>query len=200
MNIFNRLLIFQSKNSNIDLFRKIIHYSIQKIKVLSPAFIKSYLFFKNWGTTFGQNVRFKGLPININVGKDFNIYDNCVFEFSESSIVSVGDGVLFSYGVVFSCRKRIIIGNFVQIGEYTSIRDSTHNYSSENIPIKFADDLLEDIIIGNNVWIGRGCIILPGTIIEDGVVVGANSVVKGKLEMNWIYAGNPLKKIKPRIK
>jgi acetyltransferase-like isoleucine patch superfamily enzyme len=39
---------------------------------------------------------------------------------------------------------------------------------------------------------------MPGTIIEDGVVVGANSIVKGYLVKDSIYAGLPLKLIKKR--
>ena len=44
---------------------------------------------------------------------------------------------------------------------------------------------------------GANSIILKGTTIEEGVVVGAGSVVTGGiLEKNYIYAGNPIKKIR----
>jgi acetyltransferase-like isoleucine patch superfamily enzyme len=36
---------------------------------------------------------------------------------------------------------------------------------------------------------------MPGAIIEYGVVVGANSIVKGVLKTNNIYAGNPIREI-----
>ena len=49
--------------------------------------------------------------------------------------------------------------------------------------------------IGNNVFLGWGCTILAGTIINDNVIIGANAVVSGKVESNSIYAGNPAKKI-----
>jgi len=45
-------------------------------------------------------------------------------------------------------------------------------------------DKSEKIMIGSNVWIGRGSIILPGSVIEDGVIIGAHSVVKGHLKAN----------------
>ena len=86
----------------------------------------------------------------------------------------------------------------MQIGEYTSIRDTEHQYNDLNIPIKLQDDISSDIIIGDDVWIGRGCMIFPGSEIGDGVIVGANSVVKGKLEDHGIYAGSPAKLIKSR--
>ena len=62
-----------------------------------------------------------------------------------------------------------------------------------------SEDKKAPILIGNNVWIGRGCLICEGAIIEDGVVVGANSVVKGRLVKDTIYAGAPAKAIKSRI-
>jgi acetyltransferase-like isoleucine patch superfamily enzyme len=93
--------------------------------------------------------------------------------------------------------KSINIGNYVQIGEYTSIRDTTHDYK-ESI-IMGSKDVTLPISIGNNVWIGRGCLISQGTLIEDGVIIGANSYVKGHLKKNGIYAGSPAKFIKMRI-
>jgi maltose O-acetyltransferase len=47
------------------------------------------------------------------------------------------------------------------------------------------------IKIGNNVWIGKNCLIFPGSKIEDNVVIGANSIVKGNCEANSLYVGNP---------
>ena len=52
------------------------------------------------------------------------------------------------------------------------------------------------IIIGNNVWVGRGCLLLPGTIVGDNVIIAANSVVKGTLQSNSMYGGTPAKCIK----
>ncbi len=49
--------------------------------------------------------------------------------------------------------------------------------------------------IGNNVFLGWGCCILPGTIIGDNTVIGAYSVVSGRLEGGAVYAGNPAYKI-----
>jgi acetyltransferase-like isoleucine patch superfamily enzyme len=61
-------------------------------------------------------------------------------------------------------------------------------------------DISSPIVIGNNVWIGRNCLIMPGTVIEDGVVIGANSLVKGTLKKDTIYAGNPVQEIRQRNK
>lgn len=52
------------------------------------------------------------------------------------------------------------------------------------------------IVVGDNVFIGHGTILLPGTIIENNCIVAAGSVVMGTLTSNSVYAGNPVKKVK----
>ncbi|HHD80644.1 MAG TPA: acyltransferase, partial [Campylobacterales bacterium] len=51
------------------------------------------------------------------------------------------------------------------------------------------------INIGNNVFSGYGVIIMPNTWIGDNIIIGAGSIVKGKLENNSVYAGVPTKRI-----
>lgn len=51
------------------------------------------------------------------------------------------------------------------------------------------------IEIGNNVFIGSRCIILPDAKIEDNVIIGAGSLVRGKLQRGGGYAGMPAKRI-----
>jgi acetyltransferase-like isoleucine patch superfamily enzyme len=155
-------------------------------------------YFKRRDIRLGRNVVIHGLPLDITIGEKTSFYDNCIFEFGPKSHVAIGKHVLLSYGVVFCCTKEILIGDYVQIGEYSSLRDTTHSYEGLDTPMKFQPDRSQGISIADDVWIGRGCLILPGTEIESGVVVGANSVVKGKLEKNGIYAGTPAKLIKMR--
>ncbi|WP_053062535.1 acyltransferase [Photobacterium aquae] len=56
-------------------------------------------------------------------------------------------------------------------------------------------DLIKPIKVGNNVFLGFGVVILPGATIGDNVIVGANSLVKGTLKENCVYAGNPIREI-----
>lgn len=56
-------------------------------------------------------------------------------------------------------------------------------------------DKFGPILIGNNVFLGYGVIVLPDTTIGDNIIVGAGSLVKGNLLSNSVYAGIPAKKI-----
>lgn len=56
-----------------------------------------------------------------------------------------------------------------------------------------------DTIIGNDVWIGRESIIMPGVEIGDGSIVAAYSVVTKNVEPYSVVGGNPAKFIKKRF-
>lgn len=86
------------------------------------------------------------------------------------------------------------IGNDVAIGPHTDIIAYSNHYEAEE---KITDcRTQEDISLGDNVFIGAHSTLLPGTQIEDNVVVGAGSVVKGRLDTNSVYAGTPCRKIR----
>ena len=197
--LLRRIYRFYRNHRILFFLRKTIYYLYHLIPITKLFLqIKSFFYFKTTNIKLGRNVRINGLPNKISIGKNCIVYDNCNFEFLEKSVLTVGENVVFSYGAIISCKNKINIGNDVQIGEYTSIRDSTHSYKDINIPIKYQIDKSEQVIIHDNVWIGRGCIIMPGTTINSGVIIGANSVVKGVLNENTIYAGSPAKLIKKR--
>lgn len=56
-----------------------------------------------------------------------------------------------------------------------------------------------DTIIGNDVWIGRCATIMPGVIIGDGAIIGANSTVTKEVKPYTIVGGNPAVIIRERF-
>lgn len=100
--------------------------------------------------------------------------------------------------------SRVKFDNFsmIEIGERVVISDNvillTHDYSlttalrsiSKFLPSDVAFE--KSIKIGNNVFIGMNVLVLPGSIIEDNVIIGAGSVVRGRVYSNTIAIGNPL--------
>lgn len=49
--------------------------------------------------------------------------------------------------------------------------------------------IISDVYIGNNVFIGAGCIILPGTRIGDNSIIGAGMVCSGQIPENSVIVG-----------
>lgn len=83
---------------------------------------------------------------------------------------------------------------------------STYGFYQE--PDKFSafSDLSEDnsvyhgnITIGNDVWIGRNVLILPGCNIGNGAIIGAGAVVAGNIPPYSIAIGNPCKVVRSRF-
>ncbi len=56
-----------------------------------------------------------------------------------------------------------------------------------------------DIIIGNDVWIGRGATIMSGIEIGDGAIIAANSTVTKDVGPYEVWGGNPAKHLKHRF-
>lgn len=56
-----------------------------------------------------------------------------------------------------------------------------------------------DIVIGNDAWIGRESIIMPGIKIGDGTIIAVHSVVVKDVPSYTVYGGNPAKFIKNRF-
>jgi acetyltransferase-like isoleucine patch superfamily enzyme len=72
----------------------------------------------------------------------------------------------------------------------------------DSVTAKFSEHPRPDpkrVTVGNDVWIGRSAIVLPGCVIGDGAVVGAGAIVTKSVEPYAIVAGNPAKLIRYRF-
>jgi maltose O-acetyltransferase len=91
------------------------------------------------------------------------------------------------------------IGNNVMMGPEVVIYTRNHNFDRTDIPMcqqGFGE--FKPVVIGNDVWIGRRVIFLPGVTIGDGCVIGAGAVVSKSLPPYSIAVGNPAKIVKNR--
>jgi acetyltransferase-like isoleucine patch superfamily enzyme len=98
-------------------------------------------------------------------------------------------------GVYLHAQKKIVIGKNTVIASGVNILDSNGHevYSFDRTKRR---DNAEEIIIGDNVWIGLNSIILKGSKIGNNSIVTAGSVVKGEIPENVIVQGNPAKIVK----
>ena len=76
----------------------------------------------------------------------------------------------------------------------------THDYSAFVCMRRYPEKeravaAMRSVTISDNVFIGWGATILPGTVIGENTIIGAGAVVSGNIESDSVYAGNPAKKI-----
>ncbi|MGR5177171.1 DapH/DapD/GlmU-related protein [Vibrio parahaemolyticus] len=57
----------------------------------------------------------------------------------------------------------------------------------------------DKVVIGHDVWIGHGAIILPGVNVGNGSIIGAGSVVTKDVPAYSIVVGNPARVLRPRF-
>ncbi len=101
----------------------------------------------------------------------------------------VGADCFVNFGLVALDAAIITIGDDVQIGPGVQLLTPTHPIDPDLRRAKW--EAAEPIAVGANVWLGGGCIVLPGVDIGQGTVVGAGSVVTKSLPAGVVAVGNP---------
>ncbi|MDB4627219.1 acyltransferase [bacterium] len=98
--------------------------------------------------------------------------------------VRIAGRAFISRGVILETKypQKIKIGSNVFIGVRTTV--FAHHASVEDM-----SDV--DVEIGDNVYIGPHCVILPGSKIGDNSVVAAGTVISGPVKANRLVRGNP---------
>ena len=175
---------------------------------------------------FGKNLLLKGVPMIYNKkGATLEIGEGCTIKssflsnlvglYSRTIIVTrapgarirIGNHVGISGATIYA-RKEITIGDNCCIGGNVKILDNDfHPVEAEKRNELLSGKAPESgeraewigtkpITIGKNCFIGCNAIILKGTVLGDGCVVGAGSVVSGTFGDNQVIAGNPARVIR----
>lgn len=118
---------------------------------------------------------------------------------SDNAILKIGKQSGMSNSVI-SCHEKIIIGDFVNIGDGCLLMDSnfhsTEWYLREDRSKDLANAKTAPIIIGDYVFLGARCIICKGVKIGEHSIIAAGSVVVNDIPADCIAGGNPAHVIK----
>ena len=171
--------------------------------------------FKAYCTRYGRNLR-TGIFIHWIMGKgDIIIGDNVLFEgkssfsfasrFVDRPVLEIGSGSGIGHGCSFTIGKRITIGRNCGITRECTFMDTSGHPvvavgrivdHAQNKWAPPSDDDVQEVIIGDNVWVGQRSIIFPGVTIGEGSIISAGSVVRIKVIPPYsLVAGNPAKVI-----
>lgn len=123
-------------------------------------------------------------------GKNFIAEENVRFNIPEN--IEIGDNVFLNRGVFMDSKGGVIIGNSVVITEGVTI--FTHSHTEDDHELR----TYAPVIIGDYAKVYSNSTILPGTVVGKQAIVGACSLVNGKIEENTLVAGVPAKQIRER--
>ncbi len=161
--------------------------------------------FRSQCTHVGDGLRMEQLPyiqgqgrIFLGVGVRFSGKPS--FSFGPSAgaggqpEIHIGDHTFIGHACGFN------IGKSIRIGRHCLFSTGVHCYDLDGHPLDAGlrragcptpPDAIAPIIIGDDVWVGNGALILKGVQIGDRAIIGARSVVTKDVPADTIVAGNP---------
>jgi galactoside O-acetyltransferase len=137
----------------------------------------------------------------ITIGNNVRIDDFCIL----SGDISIGSFVHISAYSALYGRFGIRMEDYTGLSPRCIIFSAMDDFNGKYLIGPLVDKSKTHIIGGHVLLkkytqIGAGSIIFPNIVIEEGVAVGAMSLVNQNLEPWTIYAGVPVRMIKKRIK
>jgi len=139
---------------------------------------------------------------NIAIGDNVRIDDFCVLSAGTGGI-EIGNHVHIAVYVSLIGAGKILVRDFSGISSRVAIYSSNDDYggaflTGPTVPPEFTNVTHADVSIGRHVIIGAGSVVLPGVVLEEGVAVGALSLVSKNCKAFGIYSGVPARRIRER--
>ncbi len=160
----------------------------------------------------GERFQMEQLPYMIGcgeivIGNDVSFSGKPSFVFSsrhsQRPQLSIGHGSFLGHNCALTIAKQIKIGNHCLIAAGVRITDfDGHPLGADERRAGgiFAADTVLPVIIGDDVWIGHGAVILKGVNVGDRAIIGARAVVTRDVPADTVVAGNPARVIKSLMK
>ena len=138
-------------------------------------------------------------------GMGENLWITAPFYVDYGNNIYFGNNCEVNMNCTFLDDNKIIIGDNALIAPNVQMYTAFHPTNAaerfgeprEDGSFAFCKTQTAPIVIGNNVWIGGGVIIMPGVTIGDNVVIGAGSVVTKDIPDHVVAYGNPCRVMRP---
>jgi acetyltransferase-like isoleucine patch superfamily enzyme len=108
-----------------------------------------------------------------------------------AGLLTIGDRTFVNQGAVLHAELSVTIGRRVLIGDHTAVCDTDFHEVDPGAGVRTAP-----VVIGDDVWLARGVVVLPGATIGEGTVVAAGAVVRGELPPWVVAAGSPARPVR----
>lgn len=158
---------------------------------------------------FGRKLRAMGLPCirkskygKCSIGDNVYIRSNfsdtgerqpTTIRIKRDGVLTIGNKVGITSSLIF-CEEKVTIGCNVKIGGGCRIFDTNFhstNYRNRSTEYDAYDVRTAPVFIGDDVFIGTGCIVMKGVKIGSRSIIAAGSVVVKDVPEDEIWGGNP---------
>jgi acetyltransferase-like isoleucine patch superfamily enzyme len=137
------------------------------------------LIVKGGTVAIGEHLAIRGTQCRVEIGS------------VPGGTLTLGERVFINWGSTVVAHLQIDIGDDCKIGELSAIFDTDHHEVEPG-----TDVMKSKVRIGNNVWIGRNSVVLPGVTIGDNAVIAAGSLVNADVKSNTLVGGTPARFIR----
>ena len=158
--------------------------------------------------TVGRRFRMEQMPYlvgrgDIVIGNDVCLSGKSSIAFSARYVplptLSIGNGSFLGHNCAVTVARQVQIGDHCLIAGAVRITDfdghpldAAARRAGESAPV----EAVRPVIIGNDVWIGYGAVVLKGVHVGDRAVIGAGAVVTRNVPSDTVVAGNPARVIR----
>ena len=160
---------------------------------------------REYNNTLSEDLESKNKILKQLLGNiEENVWITPPFYVDYGNNIYIGNNTEINMNCTFLDDNKIVIGKNGLIAPNVQIYTAFHPTNAinrfgmpkEDGSFEFCKTKTKPVIIGDNVWIGGGTIILPGVTIGNNVVIGAGSVVTKDIPDNKIAFGNPCKVVR----
>lgn len=185
-----------------------LHVFVREVLIWCCRFFWYEPLFRSQCRAIGRGFRMEKLPYitgrgEIRIGDSVRLSGKPSLAFNnrylEAPELAIGDGTFIGHDCSFTAGKSIRIGNHCLLAGGVRVSDQDgHPLNAEQRragqPTPWAD--VHPVVIGDDVWIGAGAVVLKGVTIGDRAIIGTRAVVTKDVPADCVFAGNPARVVK----
>ncbi len=140
-------------------------------------------------------------PFQVHIGSNSTIEHNVFFKYDgpwrPGPSIIIGENTFIGNHCEFNISKSVKIGNDCLIASGCKFIDHNHGKDANELICRQQPEE-QEIVIGNDVWLGVNVVVLNGITIGSGAVIAAGAIVNKDIPPKEIWGGVPAKKIGER--
>ena len=184
------------------------HVLVRELWIWARRFFWNEPLFRSQCESVGTGFRLEELPYlvgtgRIVIGEGVRLSGKSTFTFGqpcpEQPELVIGDRSFIGHDCGFNIGRSVRIGRFCLLASRVLVFDmdghtvdAGKRRSGEPQPV----ETIAPVIIGDDVWIGNGAVILKGVSVGDRAIIAARSVVTRDVPSDTVVAGNPARVVK----